>query len=52
MLNLHWLKGKAGIKFIALENRAKAQLLYDEIDRNPLFFGSAVNEDRSMFNIY
>jgi phosphoserine aminotransferase len=51
MLNLHWLKGKGGLKFIALENRAKAQLLYDEIDRNPLFYGSAVVKDRSLMNV-
>jgi phosphoserine aminotransferase len=51
MLNLQWLKGKGGVKFIALENRAKAQLLYDEIDRNPLFKGTAVVEDRSLMNV-
>ena len=51
MLNLRWLKGKGGVKFIALENRAKAQLLYDEIDRNPLFYGSAVKWNRSLMNV-
>jgi phosphoserine aminotransferase len=51
MLNLHWLKGKGGIKMIAHENRAKAQLLYDEIDRNPLFQGSAVKWNRSLMNV-
>jgi len=51
MLNLHWLKSKGGIKFIALENQAKAQLLYDEIDRNPLFYGTAIKEDRSLMNV-
>jgi phosphoserine aminotransferase len=51
MLNLHWLKGRGGLKFIALENRAKAQLLYDEIDQNPLFYGSAERGDRSLMNV-
>ena len=51
MLNLRWLKSIGGVKFIALENRAKAQLLYDEIDRNPLFYGTAVKADRSLMNV-
>jgi phosphoserine aminotransferase len=52
MLNLHWLKDKGGVKSIAWENRTKAQLLYDEIDRNPLFYGSAAKwEDRSLMNV-
>lgn len=51
MLNLQWLKGKGGLKYIAPENQAKAQLLYGEIDRNPLFYGSAVKEDRSLMNV-
>jgi phosphoserine aminotransferase len=50
MLNLLWLKGKGGVKLIAMENLAKAQLLYDEIDANPLFYGLAVKEDRSLVN--
>lgn len=51
MLNLHWLKSKGGLKSISLENRAKAQLLYDEIDLNPMFFGSAERGDRSLMNV-
>jgi len=51
MLNLQWLKGKGGVKFIAKENLAKAQLLYDEIDRNPLFKGTAAKEHRSLMNV-
>ena len=31
-------------------NEAKANLLYNEIDRNPLFRGTAVKEDRSTMN--
>jgi phosphoserine aminotransferase len=51
MLNLQWLKAKGGLKVIALENMAKAQHLYDEIDRNPLFFGLASQGDRSLMNV-
>jgi len=51
MLNLHWLKGKGGVKIIQMENLAKAQLLYDEIDGNPLFYGLANSSDRSIMNI-
>lgn len=51
MLNLQWLKSKGGVKFIQMENIAKAQLLYDEIDSNPLFFGLAERQDRSLMNV-
>jgi phosphoserine aminotransferase len=51
MLNLHWLKSKGGVKFIQMENLAKAQLLYSEIDDNPLFYGLANTADRSLMNV-
>ncbi|MGZ3927213.1 MAG: 3-phosphoserine/phosphohydroxythreonine transaminase [Mucilaginibacter sp.] len=51
MLNLQWLKSRGGVKFIALENVAKAQCLYDEIDHNPLFYGTAARGDRSLMNV-
>jgi len=51
MLNLLWLKSKGGVLFISHENLAKAQLLYDEIDSNPLFIGTAAKEDRSLMNV-
>lgn len=51
MLNLHWLRAKGGVPAISLENKAKAQLLYDEIDRNPLFHSSAVKWNRSLMNV-
>lgn len=31
-------------------NRTKAAILYDEIDRNPLFRGTVAREDRSLMN--
>lgn len=51
MLNLQWLKSRGGVKFIQMENLVKAQLLYDEIDSNPLFYGLAERQDRSLMNV-
>jgi phosphoserine aminotransferase len=34
-----------------LHNVQKAQLLYNEIDANPCFTGTAVEEDRSLMNV-
>ena len=50
MLTLEWLKSLGGIKAIEKENEKKAQLIYSEIDLNPLFKGFSVKEDRSMMN--
>ena len=50
MLNLEWLKNKGGIAAIEKENEKKAQLIYSEIDLNPLFDGFAAKADRSMMN--
>jgi phosphoserine aminotransferase len=50
MLNLQWLKKLGGISAIEKENEKKAQLIYSEIDLNPLFKGYAVKEDRSIMN--
>jgi phosphoserine aminotransferase len=50
MLTLEWLKSLGGIKAIEKENEKKAQLIYSEIDLNPLFKGFAVKEDRSIMN--
>ena len=50
MLNLEWLKNKGGIASIEKENEKKAQLIYSEIDLNPLFDGFAAKADRSMMN--
>ena len=51
MLTLEWLKDKGGIAGIEKINKAKANLLYEEIDRNPLFKGFAAVEDRSNMNV-
>ena len=50
MLTLEWLKDLGGIPFIEKVNQKKANLLYDEIDRNPLFKGVVEKEDRSYMN--
>jgi len=50
MLNLEWLKSKGGISAIEKENEKKAQLIYSEIDLNPLFDGFSAKADRSVMN--
>lgn len=50
MLTLRWLKNLGGISAIEKENKKKAQLIYSEIDLNPLFNGFAMKEDRSTMN--
>jgi len=51
LLNLRWLKSKGGVSEIYKENIAKANALYEEIDRNPLFKGTCAVEDRSRMNV-
>lgn len=50
LLTLQWLKNKGGISEIEKNNEAKANLLYSEIDRNRLFYGTANQNDRSNMN--
>ena len=50
MLTLRWLKKNGGIDWIENLNNKKAELLYNEIDRNALFTGTAEKEDRSYMN--
>tara|TARA_R110002020_G_scaffold21009_2_gene71225 strand:- start:48486 stop:49550 length:1065 start_codon:yes stop_codon:yes gene_type:complete len=50
MLTLEWLKNLGGIGAIETINNKKAQLLYSEVDLNPLFKGYAKKEDRSFMN--
>ena len=51
MLTLQWLKDLGGITAIEKINNTKAELLYTEIDRNPLFKGNTAIEDRSIMNV-
>ncbi len=50
MLTLRWLKALGGVAAVEKLNDAKAALLYQEIDRNPLFTGTVAEEDRSKMN--
>ncbi len=50
MLTLKWLKKNGGIAWIEDLNNKKARLLYDEVDRNPMFKGTCAVEDRSHMN--
>jgi phosphoserine aminotransferase len=51
MLTLCWLKDQGGIPAIEEINNKKAGLIYQQIDENPLFIGTAKKEDRSKMNI-
>ena len=48
---LKWIKSMGGVEAIQKINQKKAELLYGEIDRNPLFVGTAAKEDRSLMNV-
>ncbi len=48
---LKWLKGIGGVSAMQKINEKKAATLYAEIDRNPLFVGTAAVEDRSLMNV-
>lgn len=52
LLTLQYLERNGGIKAAEEKNKAKAELLYNEIDNNPLFETFCKNkEDRSMMNV-
>lgn len=51
MLNLRYLIKNGGVTAIEKQNQAKADLLYAEIDSNPLFKGNVATEDRSNMNV-
>lgn len=48
---LKWYKEMGGLEVMYKRNLAKAELLYNEIDSNKLFKGTAAVEDRSIMNI-
>ena len=48
---LKWLKSIGGVEAIHKINLEKARILYEEIDRNSLFVGTAEKEDRSIMNV-
>lgn len=49
---LKWLKNLGGLKVMQKMNQEKAELLYDEIERNKLFRGTVTNPaHRSLMNV-
>jgi len=50
MHTLRWIKS-IGLAAMEARNKEKADLLYAEIDRNPLFKGTVNAEDRSRMNV-
>jgi len=51
MLNLLWLREQGGVAGIQAINQKKSALLYHEIDRNSLFYGTAMVAHRSHMNV-
>jgi phosphoserine aminotransferase len=52
MHTLRWYKQQGGVKALHKLNIEKAAILYEEIDRNPLFVSGITNEaDRSIMNV-
>ena len=51
MLTMQWIKENGGTKSMQIRNQAKASILYNEIDDNPLFTGTVNKEDRSLMNV-
>lgn len=51
MLTLKWVKEMGGVAQMEKRNSEKAELLYNEIDRNSLFVGTAAVDDRSKMNV-
>ena len=48
---LKYTKAAGGLDAVSALNRRKAEMLYDEIDRNTLFRGTAEKKDRSIMNV-
>jgi len=49
-LTMQWIQEQGGVKAMQDRNIEKSSMLYDEIDRNSLFEGTAAKEDRSPMN--
>ncbi|MCH5307666.1 MAG: 3-phosphoserine/phosphohydroxythreonine transaminase [Prevotella sp.] len=48
---LRWIKGNGGVEAMDKLAQQRAEIVYGEIDRNKMFKGTAVEEDRSLMNI-
>ncbi|NPA43137.1 MAG: 3-phosphoserine/phosphohydroxythreonine transaminase [Chlorobi bacterium] len=51
MLTLRWVKEQGGVAAMEERNRRKSALLYEELDRNPLFRAFVEPPYRSMMNV-
>ncbi len=51
MLTMQYVQANGGLALMEKLNNAKAELLYNEIDRNALFTGTVAKEDRSVMNV-
>ena len=51
MLTMRWIKEMGGPAAMGVRNEEKAQLIYNELDSNPLFEGTVAKEDRSRMNV-
>ena len=51
LMNLRWIKEQGGVKAMDCRASERAEILYNEIDRNKLFRGTVATEDRSRMNI-
>ena len=49
--NLKWVKKVGGVAEMQRRAEERANLLYNEIDQNPLFVGTVAVEDRSKMNV-
>ncbi|MFB6306667.1 MAG: 3-phosphoserine/phosphohydroxythreonine transaminase [Flavobacteriales bacterium] len=50
MLMLRWIKENGGVEGMQKRNAEKAEIMYNEIDNNPMFTGVAEKDDRSYMN--
>jgi phosphoserine aminotransferase len=50
-LVLEWIRDRGGLAAMAEHNRAKAQIVYDFLDRSELFRGTARRDSRSLMNV-
>ncbi len=51
MLTMQWIKENGGVEAMNKRNIEKADIIYNEIDSNPMFFSPIAKEDRSLMNV-
>jgi phosphoserine aminotransferase len=50
-LVLEWIEEQGGVEYFERYNREKAQLIYDEIDKDDFYRGAVDKDSRSLMNI-